>query len=282
MLRGFAWPEWSILRTAVPLLILLQVSVLTFFGIETFERLLLSREPALLELRQDHTASTAQELHIFLRQFSPVLRTAYRTREQQILALQAMFPDADFAEQDAPPFRDALLIHLRSPNDYRSLLGTIMAEQRWQDLLFQGSLLRLGEQVQTMQRFTTVFRLLRAVTLAITLMLSCALFLILLHSARRFLGPDEENGPLQEYLGATTLPIVGPVACRTTIVLFAGVLLSLLVPSSAALLLPIQRLAFVRLLLADGAAAIVLSVGGVFLSRHVPFLSLRRAYSPGY
>lgn len=279
MFRGFAWAEWGILRTAVPLLLLLQVSVLAFFGIETVERLLLSQEPALLELRPDHTASTAQEFHIFLRQFPPVLRTTYRTREQQLLALQAMFPDADFAKQD-PPFRDALLVHLRSPRDYRSLLGTVMAERRWQDLLSHGSLLRLGEQVQMMQRFTTAFRLLRAVPLTFALLFSCALFLLLLRSARRFLGPDGENAPLQEFLGASPLSIVGPVACRMTIILFACVLFSFLVPSSAALLLPLESLTFLRLSLVEGLAALLLSVGGVLLSRHVPYLPLRRARSP--
>lgn len=282
MLRGFAWTEWGVLRTFVPLLIVLQAFVLLFFGMESAEQMLLSREPALLELRSDHAAPIAQELHVFLRQFPPVLRATYRTREQQFLALQAMFPDARFPENNASPFRDALLVHVRSPQEYRSLLGAVMAEQRWQDLLAPGALLRLGEQVQKMQRFTTAFRFLRAGALGIALLLFCALFFFILRSARQIFGPDKENGPLQECLGAPPFSIVGPVAYRMTIVLLVGLFLSLLVPSSAALLLPIQRLAFIRLLLAECAAAIVLSAGGVLLSRHVPFLSLRRAYSPGY
>lgn len=281
MLRGFAWTEWDVLWTFVPLLIVLQVFVLLFFGMESAEQLFLSREPALLELRSDHAAHIAQELHVFLRQFPPVLRSTYRTREQQFLALQAMFPDARFPENNASPFRDALLVHVRSPREYRSLLGAVMAEQRWQDILAPGALLRLGEQVQKMQRFATVFRFLHTGALGVVLLLSCALFFSILRGTRQIFGPDKENGPLQEYLGAPPLTIVGPVAYRMTIVLLAGLLLSFLVLSSAALLLPIQRLAFVRLLLAEGAAAIVLSAGGVLLSRHVPFLSLRRAYSSG-
>ncbi len=281
MLRGSAWTEWGVLRTFVPLLIVLQTCVLLFFGMESAEQMLLSQEPALLELRPDHAAHAAQELHVFLRQFPPVLRTTYHTREQQFLALQDMFPDARFPERSASSFRDVLLVHVRSPREYRSLLGTVMAEQRWQDLLAPGTLLRLGEQVQKMQRFATVFFFLRTGALGLAILLSCVFSFLRLRSARPILGPDKENGPLQEFLGAPPLSIIGPVAYRLTVVLSAGLFLSLLVLFSAALLLPMQRLTFVRLLLAEGAATIVLSAAGVLLSRHVPFLSLRRAYSSG-
>ncbi|MBI4129641.1 hypothetical protein HY464_03025 [Candidatus Peregrinibacteria bacterium] len=236
---GFAWAEWDVLKVLILPLVVLQVFVLGFLSVNGAERLLLSREPAFLELREGHTVSTAQELLVFLRHFPPVFRATYRTREQQLLTLQSMFPDTRSPEGDSALFRDALLVHVRTEQGYRSLLGALMVEPKWQELVTPSALTRMGEQVQKMQSIGTALRLLRICFLGAILAISCVLLFSLLRRVRQAYGIDEENGKLQEYLGAPFLSIVGPVAYRLTIVVSVGFLLSLLVTPFAMKLMQI-------------------------------------------
>ncbi|OGJ56865.1 hypothetical protein A3H22_02610 [Candidatus Peribacteria bacterium RIFCSPLOWO2_12_FULL_55_15] len=210
---------------------ILQVFVIGFFSVDGAERLLLSREPVILELRLGHAVSAAQELLVFLQRFPPVFRVTYRTREQQFLTMQSMFPDTRLSERSESLFLDALIVHVRTEQGYRSLLGALMTEPTWQELVSPSALVRMGEQVRKMQSVGTALRFLRVCFLGVIFTLSCLLFLSLLRRARRALGPDEENGTLQEYLGARPLSIVGPVACRLTAVTFSGMLLSFMVIS---------------------------------------------------
>ncbi len=286
MRYSFAWAEWDVLRILILPLCILQVLVLGFFSVEGAERYLLSREPVLLELRVGHAASTAQEFLVFLQNFPPVFRATYRTREQQILAMQSMFPDTHLPETHEVPFRDALLVHIRTSQGYRSLLGAVMVEPKWQGLVAPSALVRMGEQVQKMQSIGTALRFLRACFLGVILTLSCGVFLSLLRRARQAFSVDEENGTLQEYLGAPPFSIVGPVAYRLTIVAFVGILLSLLIIPFAMMLLQMEGIILRRVwwwvFLVEGAGAAFLSVGGVLLSWHVLCIPLRRAHSSDY
>lgn len=283
---GFAWAEWDVFRVLILPLFILQVFILGFLSVDYAERLLLSREPVFLELRSGHAASAAQEFLVFLRHFPPVFRVTYRTREQQLLALQSMFPDERPSGGSEMLFRDALLVHVRTPQGYRSLLGALMAESTWQELVAPSALVRIGEQVQKMQSVGTALRFLRLCFLGVILALSCVLFLSLLRRARQAFSIDEENGVLQEYLGARPLSIVGPVAYRLTTVVFAGMLLSFVVISSAMILMQMDSMILRRvwwfILLSEGAAAVFLSVGGAILCRHVLCIPLRHARSSDY
>ncbi|MBI4129171.1 hypothetical protein HY464_00590 [Candidatus Peregrinibacteria bacterium] len=236
---GFAWAEWDVLRVLILPFIILQVLVLGFFSVDRVERLLLSREPVLLELRSGHTVSTAQELLVFLQHFPPILQVTYRTREQQILALQSAFPDVEPSQGGDMLFRDALLVRVRTEQGYRSLLGVLMVEPKWQELVAPSALVRVGEQVQKMQSIGTALRFLRMCFLGGILLLSCVLFLSVFRRARQALSPDEENGILQEYLGVRPLSIIVPVVGRLTTVTLSGILLSFVVISFATKLLQI-------------------------------------------
>lgn len=286
MRSSFAWAEWDVLRILILPLFILQVFVLGFLSVDGAERLLLSREPVLLELRSGHAVSTAQEFLVFLRHFPPVFRVTYRTREQQLLALQSMFPDTPSLEGDAALFRDALLVHVRTEQGYRSLLGALMVEPKWQELVSPSALVRMGEQVQKMQSVGTVLRFLRGCFVGVALTLSCVLFLSLLRRARQAFSVEEENGVLQEYLGAPSFSVVGPVAYRLTIVVFVGILLSLVVIPFAMILMQMDSIILRRvwwlILVSEYAVAALLSVGGAFLSRHVLCIPLRHAHSSDY
>lgn len=286
-----AWAEWNVLRTILLPLFILQVFVLGFFGIGDAVHLLLSREPATLELRTGHSVATAQELLVFLQQFPPVSRVMYRTREQQFLASQAMFPNASHSERSVALFHDALLVHVRTEQGYWSLLGVLVAEPRWQGLITPSALVRMGEQAQKMHSGAALFRILRLVALGVIFVLSCGIFLSLLHRARQAFGFEEENGVLQDFLGATSLSIAGPVAGRLTVVVTLGVLLSLVMIPIATMLLQRQSTLFVtillqilrrtwwQVLLAEGTIAAFLSVGGVILCRYASCAPLRLAHS---
>lgn len=259
-------------------LVAIQVAILNFLGIQAVEHSLLAREPAFLELRTGHSVATAQELLVFLQQFPPVSRVTYRTREQQFLGAQAMFPDARSPERSVALFHDALLVHVRTEQGYRSLLGALMAEPRWQGLIAPNALVRTGEQAQKMHFIATVFQALRLGVVSVIVALSCGMFLSLLRSARQALSIEEENGALQDSLGATPLSIAGPVACRLTTVVFSGVLLSLLMVPMAMQLQLLHR-TWWPILLMEGAVAAFLSIGGVLFSRYAPCAPVRRAHS---
>lgn len=284
------WAEWSVLGVLLLPLVAIQVAVLNFLGLQAVEHSLLAREPAFLELRTGHSVATAQELLVFLQQFPPVSRVTYRTREQQFLASQAMFSSANSSERGVALFHDALLVHVRTEQGYRSLLGVLMAEPRWQGLITPTALVHTGEQAQNMHFIATVFQALRLGVVSVIFVLSCGMFLLILRRARQVFGIEEENDVLQDSLGATPISIAGPVACRLTAVVFSGVLLSLLMILMAMLLqrhstafvtilLPLLHRTWWRVLLAEGAVAAVLSLGGVLLSRYAPCTPVRRTHS---
>jgi len=282
----FAWAEWDVLKTLILPLVVLQVFVLGFLSIDGAERLLLSKEPVFLELREGHAVSTVQELLVFLQHFPPVLRVTYRTREQQLLSLQSMFPDTRSLEDDSALFRDELLVHVRTEQGYRSLLGAVMAEPKWQALVVPHAFARMGKQMQKMQSIGTALHFLRVCFLSVILALSCVLFLSLLRRVRQALSVDEENGALQEYLGAPSFSIVGPAVYRLVVVVAVGILLSLLVMPFAMILMQTDSAILRRVwwwtLLFEGAVAALLSVGGAILYRYVLCLPLRHARSSDY
>lgn len=279
MRNAFVWAEWDLLRRLILPLFALQIAVLGFFGVDGVERFLLSREPVLLELRDGHVAADAQEFLIFLRHFSPVSRAIYRTREQQFLVMQSVFPATRFSESRATSFRDVLVVHVRASQGYRSLLGAVMVEPRWQELITFSALVRMGEQVQKVQSVGTVLRFLRVGFLGIMFILSCAIFLSLLHRARRAFSRDEENGTLQECLGTPFLSIIEPVAYRFAIVVSVGTFLSFFVVSLAVKLIQVDTMAILTVFLVEGVSAVCLSVGATILSRYVLCIPLRLAHS---
>lgn len=282
MRRVFTWAEWDVLRGLFLPIFLLQIFVLGFFGMDSVERFLVSREPVLLELRDSHATSTAQEFLVFLQNFAPVSRATYRTREQQFLAIQSMFPDARFSGTRDMSFRDGLLVSVRTSQGYRSLLGVMMIEPQWQELITPSTLVRIGEQAQKMQSIGTIFRFLRMGFLGVLLALSGVVFLSLLRRACQAFGCGEENGTLLEYLGATPFSVVEPVAYRLGTVAFVGILLSFLMMSFIMVQMRVSTMLLVNILLIEGAVAVFLSVSAAILSRHVLCAPLRHAYSSDY
>lgn len=289
MHRSLAWAEWDIFRGLLVLLCGLQVFVLGFLGIWGAEGLFLSREPVLLELREDHNVTTAQEFIVFLRQLSPVLHVTYRTREQQLLTMQTLFPDGYSSKSAAMPFHDVLVVHLRGAQGYRSLFGALMAEPKWQKLLSPPALLRAGEQIQKISAIWRVLRFFQGCFLVAILGISCAFFLFLTKRVQRSLGPLEEHSVLQGYLGAASSRVLGAVAGRLAAIACLGTLLSLLVIFLVMVAVQARGLfvfsllfsplypIWLAILLLEGVIAILFSCGSVTIEHAVrPFLRRSR------
>lgn len=270
----------------------LQLLVVGFLGMQKTKQFVLSQEPVFLELRGGLPPSAGQELLVFLQNFSSVRHVAYRTREQQFLAMQSMVPDVHFSEGDTVLFQDALLVHVRTLEGYRSLLGALMVEPAWQKALSPRTLNRLGEQVQAVHSLKGLLLFFQGSFLVVALLLSCVLFFSLLRHACHALGAREGNGILQEYLGARPFSIVWPVAYRLSTTLFFGVLLSLALtllvvlmmhdrgPLFSQILLPLLYQRGWSLLFSEGIIAALFSLGGVLCWKYAACLHLRCDRSP--
>ena len=233
--------EWgTTLSVLVGTLLLFQMALILFVGMQGMQSLLKSRTDIRLEILSSATNQQVGQFFSLLQQQIFVDDAAYITKEQAYERAKTYDPElVAFLEEFnmGNPFPDTIGVTLRSLDDYMTFRRYVEQEQ-WNGIVdptFLSEVTDQEQQVTELLRFTSAGRTLTVIILGIV----GAIFLFITTELvrRRVLGRSNEV-LVEKLVGSSPLSMFVPFATEACVLMLVAAILSMVLSLAVVVILP--------------------------------------------